>query len=152
MPGGMASDTDAIARLIYAYAERLDAGDFEGVGRLFEKSTFRSDKRPEVRRGTQEVLEVYRSTVVTYDGSPCTKHVTTNLIIRSDPDGTTASARSYFTVLQARPELPLQTIIAGRYHDRFARSDGAWRFADRLINVDLVGDLRFHLKQNPFAA
>jgi len=148
MPRGVASDTDAITTLIFTYAERLDAGDFDGVARLFEHATFRSDKHPAVRRGSAEVLDVYRSTVATYDGSPCTKHVTTNVIVEIDTDGTTAAARSYFTVLQARPELPLQVIIAGRYHDRFACTAGVWHFTDRLILVDLVGDLRFHLKQN----
>jgi 3-phenylpropionate/cinnamic acid dioxygenase small subunit len=144
----MVTHRDAIADLIYTYAARLDAGDFEGVANLFARATFRSDRRPEVRRGTQEVLEVYRSTVAVYDGSPCTKHVTTNVIVEVDDDGASAAARSYFTVLQARPELPLQIIIAGRYHDRFACTDGAWHFTDRLIFVDLVGDLRFHLKRN----
>ena len=83
-----------------------------------------------------------------YDGKPCTKHVTTNLIIEVDESGKTATVRSYYTVLQARPELPLQIIIAGHYHDRFARIDGAWCFTDRLIFIDLMGDLRYHLKFN----
>ena len=52
-------------------------------------------------------------------------------------------------MLQARPDLPLQVIIAGRYHDAFAEVDGAWRFTDRLIFSDLVGDLSHHLRQNP---
>jgi len=145
----MTRDHDAIAALIYTYAERLDAGDFDGVAALFAQATFRSDRHPDVRRGSQEVLEVYRSTVALYDGSPCTKHVTTNVIIEVDAGGTTAAARAYFSVLQARPELPLQVIIAGRYHDRFASLNGAWHFTDRLIYVDLVGDLRFHLTWNP---
>ena len=55
--------------------------------------------------------------------------------------------RSYFTVFQATPALPLQPIIAGRYHDRFARADGTWHFADRRIFMDLVGDLREHLTE-----
>ena len=143
----MDSHQDAISRLIYAYAEHLDAGNFEAVAALFEGATFRSNRRTEVRHGAAEVLDVYRATVAVYDGSPCTKHVITNLVIDVDPTGMVASARSYFTVLQARPELPLQSIIAGRYHDRFALTAG-WRFSDRLILIDLVGDLRFHLKQS----
>lgn len=148
----MASDSEAIAALIYSYAERVDAGDLEGVARLFHHSTFRSDRRPDVRRGTEELLEVFRSTVALYDGEPCTKHVTTNLIIEVDAGSSGASARSYFTVLQARPELPLQIILAGRYHDRFERTAGTWHFTDRLVLVDLLGDLRFHLKHNPFSS
>jgi len=56
-----------------------------------------------------------------------------------------AAARSCFTVLQARPDFPLQAILCGRYHDAFERVGSAWRFADRLILPDLVGDLSRHL-------
>ena len=41
--------------------------------------------------------------------------------------------------------LPIQAILCGRYHDAFERVGGAWRFADRLILPDLVGDLSRHL-------
>lgn len=145
----MGTDSEAVEKLVFAYAERLDAGDFAGVARLFAHATFSSDRRGEVRRGEAAVLRVYRDTVALYDGSPCTKHVTTNLVVEIGEDASSAAARSYFTVFQARPELPLQAIIAGRYHDRFEKVGGAWRFADRLILVDLVGDLRFHLKVPP---
>jgi 3-phenylpropionate/cinnamic acid dioxygenase small subunit len=143
------TDVDTITALIYLYAERLDAGDFEGVARLFAGATFRSDRRAETRRGRDEVLTLFRNTVALYDGRPCTKHVTTNLIIDVDQQGATASARSYYTVLQARPELALQVVIAGRYHDRFEKVESVWRFTDRFVFVDLVGDLRFHLRHNP---
>jgi hypothetical protein len=77
-----------------------------------------------------------------YAGVPCTKHVITNLVIALDGDG--ASSRCAFTVLQARPELPLQAILAGRYHDRFQRRGAGWQFADRLILADHLGDLSRH--------
>jgi len=143
----MASDHDAIATLIYSYAERLDAGDLDGVAVLFARATMRSNLRPDVRRGTEAALATFRSSVALYDGVPCTKHVTTNVLIDIDAEHDTATARSYFTVLQARPELPLQVVIAGRYHDQFACTAGLWHFTDRMIYVDLVGDLRFHLKK-----
>jgi hypothetical protein len=146
--GEMKHDTEAIAALVYEYAERVDAGEFESVADLFCHATFRSDRRPHGQRGRDEVLDLFQSTVALYDGRPCTKHVTTNLVIDVDGPSGKASARSYYSVLQARPELPLQVIIAGRYHDRFERVDGVWRFADRLVFVDLVGDLRFHLKRS----
>jgi 3-phenylpropionate/cinnamic acid dioxygenase small subunit len=144
------TDSEAIAALIYSYAERIDAGDFEALAQLFARATLRTDGRPDIRRGVDEVRALYRKRVALHDGKPSTKHVTTNVIIEIEADGANAAARSYFTVLQARPQLPLQVIIAGRYHDRFARAGGSWYFTDRLIFVDLVGDLRFHLKQNPF--
>ena len=143
----MASDHDAITTLIYTYAERMDAGDLEGVAQLFAQATMHSNQRSEIRHGSQAALETFRSSVVLYDGSPCTKHVTTNVMIDVNAAAGSATARSYFTVLQARPELPLQVVIAGRYHDQFARTDGGWHFTDRMIYVDLLGDLRFHLKR-----
>jgi len=48
-------------------------------------------------------------------------------------------------VLQAVPGLPLQPILAGRYHDRFERRSGVWWFSERRYLVDLVGDVSHHL-------
>ena len=56
-------------------------------------------------------------------------------------------ARSYFTVLQALPDLALQPIASGHYHDRFERRGGQWRFAARRATVVLVGDVSRHLRQ-----
>ena len=70
----------------------------------------------------------------------------TNLVIDVDPSGTHSSARSYFTVLQATDELPLQPIIAGRYEDQFEKVDGRWRFSERIIHPDLHGDLSKHMR------
>jgi 3-phenylpropionate/cinnamic acid dioxygenase small subunit len=80
------------------------------------------------------------------DGTPRTKHVTTNVIVEIDEAAGTATARSYFTVFQQTAAVPLQAIVAGRYHDRFARAAGGWRFTERLIYMDLVGDLHDHLR------
>jgi hypothetical protein len=44
------------------------------------------------------------------------------------------------------PDFPLQAIACGRYEDAFERTAGRWRFADRLIVLDLVGDLSHHLR------
>jgi 3-phenylpropionate/cinnamic acid dioxygenase small subunit len=134
---------EAIAALVFAYAERLDAGDFAAVGALFAEGVFRSDRggRYEGASAVREVLD--RLVILHDDGTPKTKHVTTNLVIAVD--AATATARSYFTVLQATPSIALQPIVAGRYHDRFVRREGIWRFAERLIFVDLVGNVSDHL-------
>lgn len=137
------SHRDAISSLIFAYAERLDLGDFAGVAVLFEHATYRSSAGGHYV-GAAQVLEVLERLVKRYDGIPRTKHVITNVMIDLDSD-VAAGARSYFTVYQATDDLPLQAVICGRYHDRFEQVDGAWRFGDRLIIVDLLGDLRQHL-------
>ena len=142
----MSASRDAVAALILGYAECLDAGDLAGVAALFRDAIYRSAQGG-TYEGSAAVLEVLTRKVILYgDGTPRTKHVTTNLLIEVDSSDATASARSYFTVFQATERLPLQPIIAGRYHDRFARTDGAWRFVDRLIFVDLVGDLSQHVR------
>ncbi|WP_232232790.1 MULTISPECIES: nuclear transport factor 2 family protein [Actinomycetes] len=58
----------------------------------------------------------------------------------------TTSVRSYFTVLQAVSGLALQPIIAGRYRDRFTRTADGWQFAERVVTIDLVGDVSGHLR------
>ncbi len=136
----------AITALIHTYAERLDAGDLDGVAALFADATWRSPGRPEPLRGAVAVRRAYDA-VILYDGVPCTKHVVSNVTVTPGEETTTATARSYFTVLQARPDFPLQPIIAGRYHDAFACAGGVWRFSDRLILPDLLGDLSRHLRR-----
>jgi 3-phenylpropionate/cinnamic acid dioxygenase small subunit len=136
---------DAITALVNVYAERVDAGDLEGVAALFADATYGADGGPE-RRGTAQVLGALRDAIILHDGVPRTKHVITNLTIEVDEDAGTATARSYFTVLQATATLPLQPILAGRYHDRFARGAGGWRFAERRIFIDLVGELGEHVR------
>jgi len=142
----MGDDRAAIEALIFAYAEAVDAGDLDGVARLFERAVFRSDRggRYEGQAAVGEVLS--RLVVLHDDGTPRTKHVTTNVVVEVDAAAGTASARSYFTVLQATATIPLQAIVAGRYHDRFVREGGRWRFADRLVFMDLVGNLTDHLR------
>jgi 3-phenylpropionate/cinnamic acid dioxygenase small subunit len=137
------TDVDAITALVMTYAERLDAGDLDGVAALFSHATWRSPARTEPLRGAEEVRHAYDG-VLLYDGIPATRHVVTNLVVELEPPDR-ARARSYFTVFQARPDFPLQAIICGRYHDTFERTAGVWRFTDRLIVPDLLGDLSHHL-------
>ncbi len=137
----------AISNLIYTYAERMDAGDFAGVAELFADAVVTAEGGEE-RHGSAEVLAMYESFTRRYDddGTPKSKHVTTNLILDIDEAAGTATCRSYFTVLQAVPgQLPLQPICAGRYRDTFVRADGAWRFSSRHMIMDLLGDLSRHL-------
>jgi len=137
----------AVAELVFTYAERIDAGDFDGLADLFADALVTAEGGV-AARGRDEVLAMYVGSTRRYpdDGTPKTKHVTTNLIIDADDDAGTATCRSYFTVMQAVPgSLDLQPVVAGRYRDQFSRVDGVWRFAARHMIVDLVGDLSRHL-------
>ncbi|MGW4524542.1 nuclear transport factor 2 family protein [Amycolatopsis sp. NPDC004378] len=139
-------DYRALENLIVSYASLVDAGDFEGVGALFASGAFVGSGG--AVRGAAEVTRMLRDTVIVYeDGTPRTKHVTTNITLTAD--GTQATGTAYFTVLQAVPGLPLQTIAAGRYADTFTRAAGGWVFTERRATVDLVGDVRHHLRPRP---
>jgi 3-phenylpropionate/cinnamic acid dioxygenase small subunit len=134
---------DAVADLVHAYAERLDAGELDGVAALFADATYGRAGGP-VRHGAAEVRGAL-DVVKLHHGVPRTKHVITNVVVEVDEAAGTASARSYFTVLQATAKLPLQVILAGRYHDRFRCIGAAWRFSERVIHIDLMGELEEHL-------
>jgi 3-phenylpropionate/cinnamic acid dioxygenase small subunit len=98
-------------------------------------------------RGRSAVENTLRENLIVYeDGTPRTKHVTTNIVIEVDEEAGTAVARSYFTALQALPDMALQPIVSGRYHDRFERRDGRWRFVERRVHTDLLGDLSRHMR------
>jgi ketosteroid isomerase-like protein len=139
------SDTDAIRNLLGQYCELIDAGDYDGVGHLFSDGALADEHGNEFARGATAVSESYRQTNKRHGDSPRTKHLVTNTVIELDEDGDGATARSSYLVLQATDALALQPIITGRYRDRFTRTGGHWRFAERRFFVDLVGDLREHL-------
>ena len=134
-----------IMNLIYRYAECIDTGDLDGAAELFGHARIRVGVEDTV--DAAQLLRIWKSLIVLHpDGTPRTKHVTTNPIIEIDEEAGTASCRSYYTVLQQTDELPLQTIVTGRYHDRFERVGGQWRFSYRdLTLIDMVGDVSHHL-------
>jgi len=147
--------TDAITKLIYTYAERIDDGDFAGVGDLFAHATLTFEGFGDAVSGRDAIEALYtRSTRRYEDGTPRTKHVMTNVMVDVDDNHdvhggdapATARSRSYFTVLQAVPgALALQPVIAGRYRHTYERVDSQWRVATMHITIDLVGDLGHHM-------
>lgn len=145
------SAEQAIRNLLYRYMEATDAGDFTTRAELFADATVWFPEPIGARRGA-EVAELFRSRQRLYDGIPRTAHLSTNVIIEPDDDGLGASVRSRYTVLQETPDLPLQPIIVGRYHDRFACVDGTWRFAERRFLIDLVGEMSAHQNTGVVAA
>jgi uncharacterized protein (TIGR02246 family) len=138
-------DEEEIRALVCAYAEHLDAGDFDGVAALFADGVFRSARGGEPRVGRDAVRAMYDAVVVYDDGTPRTRHVLGNIEVDCDAIAGTATARCTFTVLQAVSTGTLQVVLAGRYHDSFARLDGVWRFAERTVFPDLLGDLNGHM-------
>ena len=141
-----AQDFIEIQNLVYRYCWHLDHGDFQAMALLFEHAEV-SLPAGAYRCDPAGLEAVFRAYVRIYpDGTPRTRHVTTNLIV--DAEGPTqASANSSVTVFQQTDELPLQPVIGTRNFDRFEKVDGRWRFAARRIEVDLLGNLQAHLLQ-----
>ena len=143
----MTADSVAMTNLLYRYAECMDNGDFAGAAQLFGDARIRVAAGHDGFVDAAGILAMWESSVTRYtDGTPRTKHVTTNAIVDIDANGEAATARSYYTVFQQVDDFALQPIISGRYHDRFAKVHGTWQWTERDYTlVDLVGDLSRHL-------
>lgn len=142
-----ATDRAAITDLIYRYAELIDAGDFDAVGRLLDRAAFGGPRTPTVS-GAANIAAVFAMTTKRFDdGTPRTRHLVLNPIV--EVDGDRATARSTFCVVQATARLPLQPIVVGRYLDTFAREDGNWHFTERIADVEMTGDVSDHLLVDP---
>ena len=101
-----------IENLLYTYAERLDAGDIDGVAELFTHGRICGVENgpPEtVFAGADRVRQMYEMATRFYeDGTPKTKHLTTNVRIRVDEAAGTAEGKAYYCVTQATDVLPFR--------------------------------------------
>ena len=148
----MQCDMCAIKNVIYQYADFLDRGDLQGVASMFSHGKIiTSDATGQEHRvaGVDAVYAMYRSFTRLYEdnGTPHTKHMTSNVIVQVDTTGVTASAQAYAVVFQAVDDFPLQPIIGVRYNDTFEKAGQVWRFSERNIQPHLYGDLGRHLLQ-----
>ena len=140
----MHDDRLQIEALVYGYARAIDSGDLAMFGQLFDQATLRIGTTPVVATGGDEVRALVRKGLHWYGATPQTKHVTTNVVISVLPSGREATGHSYVTVFQALPDFPYQPILGAHYDDRFVRDEHGWRFQDRVLTYDLLGDLSRH--------
>jgi len=138
----MASDRDEIENLLARYCETYDAGDFEAYAQLFVHGRVAGPTG--AFETPEEIAAYHRKNCRLYDGSPMTRHVTTNIEVHVDEVAGTATARSYVTIFQATPDFALQVIFVGQYLDDLAKIDGSWWFTQRQAVPHLVGDLSAH--------
>lgn len=140
------ADYHAIQNLIYRYCDYLDRGDFRAMAQLFAYAdVYLGAVEQPICSDAEALADMYRDFVRLYaDGTPRTRHVTTNLIIESEGEGR-ARAQSYVTVFQSTDTLGLQPIIGGRNLDKFINRDGVWYFSERRVESDMWGDLGEHM-------
>ena len=139
-----ADDWFAIQNLLFRYPYALDRGDFDAVGRLFAEARVYSGGALLADRDAAAVARAFRDWVIVYpDGTPRTRHMLANVLIMPDgPDRATVS--SYVMVFQQAPDEPLHAVIGGDYRDTVEKRDGEWRFVERRMGNDLIGDLTAH--------
>jgi 3-phenylpropionate/cinnamic acid dioxygenase small subunit len=139
----------AIENLMFTYAERIDAGDLDGLAALFSHGRIVDTEGNVQGEGADGVRAIYEAaTMIHEDGTPMTQHVTSNVILEFAEDMRSAEVRSRCTVFQALPpDFPLQPIITNYYEDRFAYDETlGWHFVERKMIPKLLGDLSRHLK------
>src|SRR5688572_19851702 len=104
----MSDAHEQVRNLLGRYCEAMDAGDWDAVGQLFASGALLDGEETEIARGAAAVAALYRVAVRLHDGSPRTRHLTTNPVI--EVNGGAAECRSSFLVLQQLPAEPLVPI------------------------------------------
>ena len=146
MGAGTWESHHAITTLMFRYAEYVDAADFDAIADLFADAMITNEGVEGEIVGGEAIKQLYLNTNRVHDdGTLRTRHLTSNVIVDVEEAAGTAAARSAFVVFQQTSTLPLQPIVTGRYRDRFARANRGWRFAQRHIVVDHVGNVGEHL-------
>ncbi|MES0884427.1 nuclear transport factor 2 family protein [Roseibium sp. SCP14] len=134
------ADRDEIAKLINHYSFTLDSGDMEGFAELFAKGEWGIEG--DMHKGKDAIMNnVLSKVILREDGTPKTRHASTNVDIYVDEAAGTATCKRYGIVVQQTEDVPLQTIFSGDYYDEFIKENGDWRFVKCEIKRPFVGDL-----------
>lgn len=130
-------DEQAIERLIIDYSWFLDAKDFENYGAMFSDGSILDSKGNVIASGSARIAGLARH----YLGGPSdtfVRHLVTNIRVNIGKDGKTAAAESYLTTIEAPKGRSAYIFRIGRYHDKFKKINGEWKFASRQEMTDWV--------------
>ena len=132
-------DHEDIRQLLARYNFAIDEGDAAGWAACFTGSgTFECRGLPDGaplggRHEGRDALVAYAEVHQRINKGRA-RHWNWNLLV--DGDGDLAAMRCYMAVLRAGL-LPDAVVSAtGIYADRLERTDGGWRFAERVVTVD----------------
>jgi hypothetical protein len=76
--------SDEIRNLLATYCERIDRGDFDGVGRLFSRGGLADEQGNVFATGADAAADVFSNQVIVYaDETPSTKHLAVNTVFES---------------------------------------------------------------------
>jgi uncharacterized protein (TIGR02246 family) len=130
---GDADDRLALRALVDAYAQAVDARDADRFAALFapdgELVVYEPDEpEPSISwRGPDELREVMKL----LSSYSTTFHLMANHTCEIDGEAATGEVYCLAHHLSEGGATGDNTLMVIRYHDRYARQDGAWRFARR---------------------
>jgi ketosteroid isomerase-like protein len=135
-----AADRLAIRELVEAYAHCADRRDAKGQMALFTKDTHfvvymnAKDPKPSQELHSREALAPVFADLNHYDAT--THFVGQSTIFTLNGDRATGEAYCLAHHVKVDGGKRRLMIASLRYLDTFAKSDGAWLFAQRLLHVD----------------
>jgi hypothetical protein len=134
-----AADRLAIRELVDAYARCADNRDAQGQLDLFTTDTrFTVYMDSKAAEPTQELVgrEALRPVFDNLNTYDVTTHFNGQSTIILDADSATGESYCLAHHLWVKDEQRTLMIASIRYHDRFAKTDGRWYFAERKLLVD----------------
>ena len=146
------ADRLALRELVERYAQAVDAKDVDTVVGLFaddgslvshippgtDESPLEQHGHHQLRRALEAGLARYRATT----------HMIGGQVVEAAGDGATGvtvcrAHHLYDSRRDGEGGNPRMLVMALRYHDRYVRSAGGWRFARRLLRLDWLEDRAF---------
>jgi len=132
-PADRAEIDDLLARYCFA----IDRRDWAGLREVFAVDAVITYSGPRISAGINEIVAFFRTTA---SGAAATQHLLhTSRVWATGPD--TAEGLSHVTahhvghgVVLPAPEAATYT-VTGTYDDRFARTPGGWRIAQRTLTL-----------------
>jgi 3-phenylpropionate/cinnamic acid dioxygenase small subunit len=124
-------DERAIADVCVRYATAIDDRDWERLRSCFLPEAVGLYHADRVLTGYPAIEEALRTAVTPLSR---TQHLVTNVTVVVDGDE--ATSRCYLHAQHVRVGLPggESFVIAGRYRDRFMRTDDGWRIRKRRLD------------------
>jgi hypothetical protein len=139
-----AADRIAIRELVEAYAHCADRRDANGQMALFSADTHfvvymnAKDRAPSQELHSRAALAPVFADLNKYDAT--VHFVGQSTILSLTPDKGTGETYCLAHHLTVDGEKRRLMIAALRYNDTFAKTDGEWLFAERLLYVDWIED------------
>lgn len=122
-------DREAIRDCLYRYSRGIDRCDMELLRTAYWPGAI--DQHSGFNGTVEQFIEWAAPRLQQMESSV---HMLGNIFIRIE--GTTAAVESYFWSVLVLPMAPRETLVCGRYLDRFERRGDEWRIAERMVVHD----------------